>query len=357
MAKSSIHFDVVKPSSTSHNERKQQLDYVDPGRASLNESWKDAEILDKEKEIRRLCKVISGRKMQTNAEPIREAVINLESHHTMDDLKKVASKLQERIGVSCFQIHIHKDEGVYRTPEGQVITRAKNKWVGPGGKVVKNPEKEFPTAVWHCNNHAHMIFDWQDKKTGRTIKLGKMDLSQAQTIVAESLGMQRGELKVNSNRERLDPIEYKRQQEELLLQQVQEQREKEAAKIKALEAHGETISKRGDVVAKNKLGLVDGGKTAENAIAISAYAYKLERENQILKESIQPLKEEVTTLRKDLDQQRMSLHMLRQNVLGIYSRNKEVAKKAMEHLIKVVPGLSTVLRSRGQGNDKDLGIG
>ena len=98
--------------------------------------------------------------------------------------------MEEKFGVKCFQIHIHKDEG-------------------------KTEDK--------LNLHAHMVFRWQDMETGKTKRVNKAGMSQLQTLVANTLSMDRGELKTNSNRERLEPIEYARQQEEIRLAELQEQ--------------------------------------------------------------------------------------------------------------------------------------
>ena len=164
------------------------MDYNFPDLEHQNETWKSAEIDKKEDEIRTYCKQKSGRKMQKNAEPIREAVVNLNANHTMEDLKKLAVNLKEKHQINCFQIHIHRDEGKSRQ---------------------------------EINHHAHMLFDWQDKETGKTLKLNRTDLSNIQDVVSQSLQMERGELKVNSNRKRLEPIEYKRHQEELKVEQLQ----------------------------------------------------------------------------------------------------------------------------------------
>lgn len=202
-SKASINFKVALPNSTVHNERTVPLDYNFPDLVAHNEAWKTDEIETRKKAIESYCRKVSGRKLQKNAEPIREAVVNLNARHTMADLQQLAKTLQEKKAISCFQIYIHRDEGKSRE---------------------------------EINHHAHMVFDWQDKKTGKTIKLNRQDLSEIQTIVSESLQMQRGELKVNSNRERLEPIEYKRQQEEIRLQKLQtETRELEQKKNKAAE--------------------------------------------------------------------------------------------------------------------------
>ncbi len=113
--------------------------------------------------------------------PVREAVVNLNSSHSMENLKSLVRDMEGKKGIKCFQMHIHRDEGKSRD---------------------------------EINYHAHLLFDWQDEKTGKTVKLNKRDFSEIQTLVAEVLEMERGELRTNSNRERLEPVEYKRQQEE-----------------------------------------------------------------------------------------------------------------------------------------------
>ena len=190
MAKASINFKAVKSNSKSHNERETKLDYNFPELQGNNETWKVEEIDARLKDIQKYCKEKSGRKMQKNAEPIREAVVNLNSHHSMKDLQKLSEDLKREKGIECFQIHIHREEGKSRQ---------------------------------EINYHEHILFDWQDKDTGKTRKLNRLDISQIQTIVANSLNMERGQLKENTNRQRLEPIEYKRQQEELRIKELQPQ--------------------------------------------------------------------------------------------------------------------------------------
>lgn len=135
--------------------------------------------------------------MQKNAEPIREAVVNLQPHHTVEDLQKLAEVLSNRFKIDCFQIHIHKDEGLQQADGSRKL-----------------------------NHHAHMLFDWQDKDTGKTLKHSRIEFSQIQTVVAEVLEMERGEFKSNTNRERLEVVEYKVQQEELRRKNLEYQNQK-----------------------------------------------------------------------------------------------------------------------------------
>lgn len=206
MGIASINFKPVKANSKVHNERlSDNLDYVREDLSRDNLSWKNDEITNRHQSIVELTKEKTGRSIQAKATPIREAVLNIEQHHTIEDMKRLSDTLKAKYGIDCFQIFIHRDEG---------------HWVD--GEDIKPKEVRDP-GKWKPNYHAHMVFDWQDKKTGKSFKLQKHEMSEIQTIVAEVLGMERGELKENSNRERLEPIEYKRQQEELKLQQLQQQ--------------------------------------------------------------------------------------------------------------------------------------
>lgn len=195
MAKSSIHFRPAVATSEAHNMRLTKLDYNVPELEKNNESFSLQSIDDRTREVKSHCKEVSGRKLQKNAMVIREAVVNLNPGTSMDDLKTLGNELQKQFGINCFQIHIHRDEG----------------------------HKDPSTGEFKINHHAHMLFDWQDKAKGTVIKLNRVQLSQIQTLVAKVLDMERGELRVNSNRERLEPIEYKKQQAELQLEKLQQQ--------------------------------------------------------------------------------------------------------------------------------------
>lgn len=103
---------------------------------------------------------------------------------TIGQLRELADRLEQRFGVHTFQIYTHKDEGA---------------------AVWNGLENE-----WKPNYHAHMIFDWTDGHTGKTIKLNQHDMAEMQTITAECLGMERG---VSSDRKHLSAIQYKNQAE------------------------------------------------------------------------------------------------------------------------------------------------
>lgn len=223
MAKSSIHFSVAKATSEIHNNREQVLNYVFKDLSHENESWQSATVSDVKNNAKRICKELSGRKLQKNAEPVREAVVNLNSNHTMDDLKRLARHLEQSHGLSCFQIHIHRDEGVSRLER---------------------------------NYHAHMLFDWQDKAKGTMKRHGKADLSRIQDTVSEVLSMERGERRENSNTKRLEAVEYKVHMESKKLAALQEQTQILQAKTESLE------QKKNQLISRHQEA---GRRASENA--------------------------------------------------------------------------------------------
>ena len=60
-----------------------------------------------------------------------------------------------------------------------------------------------------ANNHAHMGLDFFDWETGKTVKLGPKKMKELQTILADALGMERGEIKEITGKEHLDVVEQR----------------------------------------------------------------------------------------------------------------------------------------------------
>jgi hypothetical protein len=203
MAKSSIHFEPVKTSSEIHNYRLKDFDYIRKDLKHLNESWTGDTIPNTRKNIEEKYFATVRQKMQAKATPIREGVLNIEKHHTMDDLKRVSNAIEQRWGIRTFQIHIHRDEG----------HRGSQK-------------------AWKSNLHAHILSNWTDPKTGKSIRLGPDDMKEMQSIVADTLSMERGK---SSDKKHLNAIQFKNEAEEKRLEDI------EKAKIEAEKALSEAI--------------------------------------------------------------------------------------------------------------------
>ena len=230
MAQTSIHFQPVKSGSEEHNKREKELDYIHKERSSKNEYWQKDSQAARLAVIAETVKAKTGRKMQAKATPIREAVVVIEDTTTMGDLQNLAQRLQQRFGIEVFQIAIHKDEGYQKSKQLKL------------------------------NLHAHLVADWTDHQSGKSLKLDRNDMAEMQTICAEVLGMERGK---SSDKQHLSAIQYKIKAEEERAQVVEEENRKaarELEKAKAKKAEAEKAAVKGLVVGTvtkigNKLGI------------------------------------------------------------------------------------------------------
>ena len=201
MAKTSVHFQPCKEISEIHNYRKKKLDYVRTQLTNKNENWmwdSSKSLADRREEIRKLVKEKTGRKMQSKAVPLHEAVVVIDNRTTMDDLKKLGKIYQQRFGIECVHISIHRDEGHWINRNGEDV----------GLKPTDNPTKEqiIEGVTWKPNLHAHMVFDWYNHDNGKSWKTSKQDARDMQTIAAEVLSMGRGQ---ESTKQHLDGLSYK----------------------------------------------------------------------------------------------------------------------------------------------------
>lgn len=114
-----------------------------------------------------------------------EAVINLEEHHTMTDVKKVADFIKQKYHLTPTAIAIHRDEGY----------------------------KDKATGEVKYNYHAHVMFYTVENGKSQMRTIGKKALSEMQTEVANLLHMERGQ--VNSKTVRLNHRQYREKAREL----------------------------------------------------------------------------------------------------------------------------------------------
>lgn len=202
MAQTSVNFQSVKAGSEQHNKREKELDYVHKELSHNNEYWESCTQEQRMKELKKLVKEKSGRKMQKNASPIWEAVVVIDEHTTMAKLHTLAEELHQKFGMNCFQIAIHKDEG-YKMSKDQV----------------------------KLNLHAHMVFDWIDHETGRAKHYNRTHMAQIQTLVANVLDMERGR---SSDKKHKTPQQFKAEKEAEEAMKKKQEAEEQARKAEAV---------------------------------------------------------------------------------------------------------------------------
>lgn len=185
---------------------------------------KPQEYLEKAKVA---AKEKTGRKMQTKAIEnfLQDSVINLEKHHTIKDIENLFSNLNKRFGgFKVFKIAIHHDEGVFLDTKHNVkdleYDSENLKWYkdeedvtlevtdyAPNRNIFYNEidnhwyfDKAFlhradiSKLQKHINYHAHVQYTKFNMEFGKNPRLRKAEMSELQTIVADSLKMERGEV-------------------------------------------------------------------------------------------------------------------------------------------------------------------
>ena len=227
--KTSINFKVAKSDSEIHNFRKKSFDYIRKDLTPKNEYWMEQKIADRFQKIESYCKEKSGRKLQKNAIPIREAVVVIKENTTMQDLQNLSKRLEEELNIRIFQIAIHKDEGHY----------------------------DKDTKEWKPNYHAHLVADWQDLQTGKTLKHQSFHYSKMQDLAAECLEMERG---VSGSLARLEAVEFKIKKKEEDLKILEERYSQMQQEMESKKAE-DLIVKESDFLGFQK---IKTDKTIEN---------------------------------------------------------------------------------------------
>ena len=214
MAKTSFHLTACDiESSELHNKRQRELDYVRKELTPLNEAYHytDRTLKAELKRIRADVKAKTGRALQKNAIPIKEGVAVIDQGTTMEQLKTFCKRCQDEFGIIPLQIHMHKDEG------------------HKGSKA------------WIPNLHAHIVWRMYGED-GRNVRISNIDCARMQTILAECLGMERGE---SSSRKHLSTLEYKKaiREEELkeLNQEMAKLNTAKAVREQAIESAKEGV--------------------------------------------------------------------------------------------------------------------
>lgn len=158
--------------------------------------------------------------------PIREMCVPIKADTKIEDFDYFQKWAMKR-RLDIFRIDIHKDEGYYNEETGQ----------------------------YEMNYHAHVVGDFLDWDTGKTIKLGKEVMSEMQTILAISLGMERGERKglnspkamtheeyrnmmetMDEMREDLKDMAKKKKEEQAVLDAIRAEVKKDEKKLKSFKS-------------------------------------------------------------------------------------------------------------------------
>ena len=281
-------------SSERHNTRAQNLDYIFPELTHNNESFyfDNRNLIEIYSECKELYEEKVKRKFQEKTAPIREGVVLIDENTTLDDVKRLAEKLGELLKWKPLQVHIHRDEGHKLSPDNK-----------EGSEVAE------------LNLHAHIVFDTQNKETGKMNNSGKENLSTAQDICARELRMERGK---PSTKKHLDALTFK----------IKKQEER----IQALMAQNENLVKKNNVTEFNTKEADDKLQSLMRQIKAKEFEEKeaqrwldnlkkqekevqneldrLKKEEKEKKEKNQALEDEKNKLQKEIDDKNAHLDYL-----------------------------------------------
>lgn len=215
-------------SSERHNTREQELDYIFPELTHNNESFyfDSRKLIEIYSECKELYEEKVKRKFQEKTAPIREAVVLINENTSLEDVKMLAEELGELLQWKPLQIHIHRDEGHKLSPDNK-----------GGGNVAE------------LNLHAHIVFDTQNKQSGKMNNSGKDKLSSAQDICARVLRMERGK---PSTKKHLDALNFKIKKQEEQLQALLLNIESLLSKNEKLRQENEYMKKNEEILLKEK---------------------------------------------------------------------------------------------------------
>lgn len=257
----------------------------------LNKSWKNPalkgvslpSLLD---QMKAEVKEKTGRAMQTKdriridpktgkekviagSSPIREGVCPIKPDTRLEDFTPFAQWLSSK-GVRLIRVDIHRDEG------------------------------HLEDGVFQCNNHAHIVADFLDHKTGKSVKLSKTDCEEMQTVLAKSLGMERGTPKELSGVEGLNAIEYKIEAETKRHQDLAKTNEQLAKDNQQLSDQNTQLQGENQELKKDSERLKLGNAVKESALGLFGQSSKDKQIKQLASENSQ-LKETTAKAIKDRD--------------------------------------------------------
>ena len=251
MALSSINFQKSSGHSYKHNFRYDKPNYLLKENDWLGNDYWENELSAKEIFENELSKAHRrGGRIPKFENSHWEAVLNLNKEHTLDDVKKVADYLENKLNITCATIAVHRDEGYY----------------DKNGKACYNFHAHL-TFVTYKNNQQN----WRQEKV-------RNKLREIQTEIAEILKMERGIDKRESKRQRLEHREYKQKEREL--KAIKQELE---AKDNVIQAKNQVIQDKDQELEDEKL----SKKRLKEQIEAERKA--MIEENQRLKEAFQDL--------------------------------------------------------------------
>ena len=247
--------------------------------------------------------------------PIREMCPPIKADTKIEDFDYFR-QWAERHRLNILRIDLHKDEGYY----------------------------DEETGEYKMNYHAHVVGDFFDWETGKTIKLGKEVMSEMQTILAISLGMERGERKgvdspnamthqeyrkmmelVDEMRKDLKDMAKKEKKEQAVLDAIRAEVKKEETKLKSFTSMLNNLKEQKEHLEIDIAALEEMGDTAE-------------KELQEKKRQLDEINDKISTREKQLGETNRQLESVREEMKNAKTEllKLDIQKKEAEQKIKAM---------------------
>ncbi len=278
---------------------------------------------------------ITGQKLQKNAITHRSLIINLEQHHTLQNLEEIRNYLEQELDTKVLQIAIHRDEG----------------YINQKGKEKKNYHAHI--ELMGIDRYGISLAQHQNKKNSktkveqtRTSRLDSKFYAKFQTFLANSLGMQRGQR--NSRKRRLDTYEYK------------EHKKREAKLLKPYKKTIEFLQGEARQYGVEIKSLEDAKQFIRDLQEQEQEPVKEPKESFIGKVlGVSKLKKEIQTLRNELKQKNAELEQKNKqkvytqaDYIALNALKKELNKSNLQEIYEAFKQLKQELRDKTTDNKK-----
>ena len=297
------------------------------------------------KDVKRINKKTGKEYIVAGWSPIREGVVPIKEDTKLSDFKPIEEWARGK-GLDVVRIDIHHDEGY----------------------------KDEETGNIKFNRHAHIVFDWLDHQTGKTLKLNEQDMSELQDVVAKALDMERGESKAKTGAEHRDVeqqrIHADKQRIKAQQQQISDNNRELSNQEQEIESLKESLAEINNQIApdsynwekdKNEgfqLGemieyLLDDVEESKNeALKTQQTLYAKEKELEEVDFRLSKAKKEVDTLNDTLESKKR-LILQKNNEIRDLERRIEEKKEELRR----EPSEITAARLQGREEGKKMAVG
>lgn len=281
----SSHTDAAKANCLAHNRREGNVpSYVNTHLSDTNRTIYEDAAIRARKSIVPLVKAAerdytekTGQKCQKSFAPFRESCLVVKPGVTDKQLMDFKEQAEKLTGWKCIGIWLHQDEG-----------HAHSKYI----------EGNEDYAI---NYHAHVLWDCVNHDSGKAIRADRTKLSRMQDVLADAVGMERGNKAAETGRRNRKAMEQRIIAQEERIEQLQQEVKKAMKAAEDAEQAKNQALKDGwkGIIAKS-LAMVGRGELAQAKKDLEEANEKIQSQaaqNKSMRGEIKALRDENKALR------------------------------------------------------------